>query len=232
MHLSRDFEMLVFGHSGFPIILFPTAKGRYYEYKDNGLINSVEHLLDSGVFKIYCPDGIDNDSWYNYSIHPADRVKTHNGYENVILYDVIAFAQHETGYTKVGLAGCNLGGYHAVNTALRHPDLVSVIISMSGSYDIRPFIFGYYDDNCYFNNPPDYLPRLDDAWYLDRIKSMEIILGCSEWDDSKDENYRLSNIFKEKGIPHWLDVRPQSKNEWETWKQMFPLYLDKIRSEF
>ncbi|MEW6653016.1 MAG: esterase, partial [Bacteroidota bacterium] len=71
-YLSRDFEMLVFGHTGFPVILFPTSKGKYYENKDNGLIDSAAHLIENGKIKIYCPDGIDAMSWYNYIIHPAD----------------------------------------------------------------------------------------------------------------------------------------------------------------
>jgi esterase/lipase superfamily enzyme len=223
--------MLVFGHSGFPIILFPTAKGHYYECKDCGLIHSVEYLLNAGIFKIYCPDGVDNDSWFNYSIHPADRVKTHNGYENVLLYDVIAFAQHETGVERVALAGCDLGGYHAVNTAFRHPEMVSKIISMSGSFDIKPFIFGYYDDNCYFNNPPDYLPGLNDPWYLDKIKSMDIILGTGEWDESLIENLCLANILNEKQIPYRLDIRNQSRHDWDSWRQMFPYYLELIKNK-
>src|SRR5689334_14042514 len=34
-HLSRDFEMLVFGNGcGVPLVLFPTSFGRYYQNKD------------------------------------------------------------------------------------------------------------------------------------------------------------------------------------------------------
>src|SRR3954465_2880212 len=40
-HLSREFDMLVFGHAGFPVILFPTSLGRYYQNKDFGLVGSV-----------------------------------------------------------------------------------------------------------------------------------------------------------------------------------------------
>ena len=38
-HLSRDFEMLVFGDGrGLPLILFPTSYGRFYQNKEFGLI--------------------------------------------------------------------------------------------------------------------------------------------------------------------------------------------------
>ncbi|MCX6151852.1 MAG: esterase [Ignavibacteriales bacterium] len=223
--------MLVFGYGGFPVILFPSAKGRYYQNKDFGLIDSISLLIDAGVFKIYCPDGIDSDSWFNHSIHPSDRVKTHNGYENLILYDVIAFAEHETGYKKVLLAGCGFGGYHAANIAFRHPDLVNSLVCIGSSFDIKQFIFGYYDENCYFNNPPDYLPNLNDPWNLDKIKNMEIILGTGEWDENLNENYRLSGILKEKEIPHWLDVRLQTGGDWHWWKQMFLFYLERMKEK-
>jgi len=230
MYLSRDFEMLVFGCDGFPIVLFPPEKGRYFTNKDFGLINSASKLLDSGKIKIYCPDGIDTDSWYNYSIHPSDRIKTHNGYENLILYDVIDFAKHETGLSKVGLAGCGFGAYHALNTAMRHPDLVSSLILLGGFYNIRQFIFGFYNDNAYFNSPLDYLPGLDDSWYLDRIKKMEIIIGTGENDFYLDENKQLSNILNSKQINHWLDVRPNTGHDWNWWREIFPLYLNHLLS--
>ena len=136
-YLEREFEMLVFGHNGYPVILFPTSKGRYYENKDCGLIDSVAYLLDLGKFKIYCPDGVDSSSWYNYSIHPANRVKTHIAYEKLILNDVIKFVKHETEREKVGVAGCSFGAYHAANLGFRHPDIVDNIICMGGSFNIK-----------------------------------------------------------------------------------------------
>lgn len=227
-YLSRDFEMLVFGHTGFPVILFPTSKGKYYENKDNGLIDSAAHLIENGKIKIFCPDGIDAMSWYNYIIHPADRVKTHLAYERVILNDVIEFAKFETNADKVCVAGCSFGGYHAANLAFRHPEKVKYLFSMGGSFDIKEFIYGYYDDDCYFNNPSDYLPNLNDEWYLDHIKRMEIILGSGQWDICLDENRRLSAILTSKGIEHSFDIRPGAGHDWNSWKEMFAQYLSHI----
>ena len=222
--------MLVFGHDGYPVILFPTSQAHYYENKDFGLIGSVSHLIDAGKVKIYCPDSIDSESWYNYSIHPADRVKTHIGYENVILHDVIEFAKHETGHEKVGVGGCSFGAYHAANLAFRHPDLVGYLFCMGGAYDIKQFIMGYYDDNCYFNNPPDYLPNMNDEWYIERYRQMGIVLGTGEHDICLEENKRLSGILNSKGIQHWLDIRPGADHEWNWWRKMFPDYLVQIKT--
>lgn len=227
-YLNREFEMLVFGNSGFPVIVFPTSGGRYFEAKDRGLIHSARNLINSGRIKIYCPDSINKDSWYNNSIHPADRVKTHIAYENLILNDVLEFSFHDTGFNQAAVSGCSFGGYHSANLAFRHPDKISYLFTMGGAYDIKRFIHGYYDDNCYFNNPPDYLPNLTDRWYLDRIRNMGIILGTGEYDFCMNENKKLSDVLNRKQVSHWLDIRKGNGHDWKWWKEMFPEYLSKI----
>ena len=228
-HLSREFEMLVFGHAGYPVIIFPTSLGRYYQNKDFHLIDSVAPLVEAGHVRIYCPDGIDSESWYNQSIHPADRVKTHMGYENVILHDVVDAARRDTSRPKVCVAGASFGGYHALNFALRHPDVAGYCISMSGSFDIKPFLDGYYDDNCYFNNPVDYMPNLSDDRILGEIRTMGIILGTGDWDQCRDRNLTMSGILGGKGIPHFLDDRKWCGHDWNFWRDMFPSYLAQVR---
>ena len=197
--------MLTFGQAGFPVIVFPTSRARYYQAKDFGLINAAAYLIDTGKVKIYCPDSLDNESWYNKSIHPADRVKTQIAYEEVILNDVIEYAFQDTGFDKVGY-----------------------LFSMGGASNIKRFLDGYFDDNCYFNNPPDYLTNLSDNKILDKIKKIGIVLGTGDYDICLDENKVLSEILNRKDIPHWLDVRKNTGHDWNWWKEMFVEYLNKI----
>ncbi len=157
-NLSGEIELLIYGHSGCPVLLFPTSKGRYYETKDFGLIASVQHLIEEGKVKIYCPDSIDAQSWYNQSISPADRAKNHSWYDKMLVEELFPLAVNETGYTKVVTAGCSFGGYHAANFAFRHPALVSRMFSMSGTFDISQQVAGFYDNDVYYNNPVDFLP--------------------------------------------------------------------------
>jgi esterase/lipase superfamily enzyme len=229
-HLNREFEMLTFGHGGYPVIIFPTSLGRYFQNKDFHLIDSVAHFVDAGRFKIYCPDGIDERSWYNKSIHPADRVRTHLAYENVILHDLVPHACRETGRDRVCVAGASFGGYHAANFAFRHPDKVGYMISLSGSFDIKSFLDGYYDENCYFNNPVDYLPSLTDPVQLAQIRQMGIVLGTGDRDNCRDRNLALSSILHSRGIPHFLDDRKWCGHDWNYWRDMLPQYLDLIKA--
>ena len=73
-HLSRDFEMLVFGDGGgLPLVLFPTvfrpAYARTRIFGSDRRLRS--DYVDAGKVTIYCPDSIDLDSFYNKDIHPA-----------------------------------------------------------------------------------------------------------------------------------------------------------------
>ncbi len=216
--------MLVFGHAGYPVIFFPTTKGRYYESKDFHLIDAVKWFLDEGLIKIYCPDSMDALTWYNRGIHPADRVKNHIWYDKFIMDEIVNPIRHHHGYAKVAMAGASFGGFHALNFAFRHPEAVSHLFSMSGAYDVRSFMDGYYDENVYFNNPVDYLPgnQHPDLW------AMKIVLGAGEWDICLDANRHMSHLLHQKGIQHWFDVRRWAKHDWPIWRQMFPHYLSLI----
>lgn len=223
-NLSADFEMLTFGHGGYPIVLFPTSKGRYYENKDFKLIESARHLIDEGKVKIYCPDGIDALSWYNKSIHPADRVKNHIWYDKMLLEEVAPRARHETGFDKIITAGCSFGGYHAANFAFRHPWQVSHLFSMSGAFDLRGQMDGFYNGDFYYNNPIDFLPNDQSAALWD----MKVVLGAADRDICRQDNERLSEILSRKGMNHWLDIRQNADHDWIIWRQMFPEYLGQL----
>jgi esterase/lipase superfamily enzyme len=224
-NLNIDLEMLVFGERGFPVILFPTTKGRFYQNRDCGLIDSVKWFIDEGLVKIYCPDTIDDLSWYNEGIHPADRARNYAWYDKMLVDELAPWAMHETGVNKVAVAGCSFGGYHAANFAFKHPEMVAHLFSMSGAFDIKMFTDGFYNDDIFYNNPVDYLPGSNKP----ELWEMNIILGTSEHDICKDYNTGMSAILNQKNINHWLDVRPLANHDWPIWKEMFPHYLSTIK---
>jgi esterase/lipase superfamily enzyme len=120
-HLNRECEMLVFGDAGMPLILFPTSKGRYYQNKDQGMLEVASRFIEEGKVRIYCPDSIDELSWYNESIPPTARAYNQTCYDMMVLEEIALPAQRETGVPRVATAGCSFGGYHALNFAFRHP---------------------------------------------------------------------------------------------------------------
>lgn len=229
-YIGQEFEMLVFGTAGIPVVLFPPEKERYFSAKDNGLISSAANLLEQELIKIYCPDSFDSESWFNFSEKPQERVKGYLNFEQLVIHDVVGFAKYETEQFRVILAGAGFGGYHALNFALKHPDMASGLISLSGYYDIKQFIYGYYDDECYFNNPPNYLPGLTDSWYVDNLKKMKILFGCSSSDLALGENKFISSLLDSKGITNKLEVDHTTEG-WELWRNLLPRFISTILKE-
>jgi esterase/lipase superfamily enzyme len=222
--LGKDIEMLVYGHAGYPVIVFPSTMGRYYESKDFKLIDSAKWFLEQGLIQIYAIDSIDKDSWYNKSIHPADRVRNHIWYDKFIMDELVNSIRHEKGIAKVCVAGASFGGFHAANFAFRHPEAVSHMFSMSGAFSVNSFLDGYHDENVYFNNPVDYMPGNNNP----ALWQMKIVLGVGEWDICLDANNRMHSILNSKGIEHWYDVRKWAEHDWPLWRDMFPHYLSLI----
>ncbi len=46
--LGRSMEMLLFGHAGIPVLVFPTSRGRFYEFEDHGMVHAVRHKIEQG----------------------------------------------------------------------------------------------------------------------------------------------------------------------------------------
>lgn len=224
-HLNRDVEMLVFGHGGYPVVVFPTSKGSFHENKDMGLIGSAHWYLEQGMIQIYCPESNDSQSFYNKSIHPHDRIQNHVAYDKMICHELVERIRLNTSAAKVALAGCSFGGYHAANFAFRHPGYVSHLFSMSGVFDIRDFMDGYQQDDIYYNCPLEYLHGLNDG----ELWNMGIVLGTSNWDICFDANLKLHEVLKSKNVSHWLDVRQDRQHDWPLWREMFPHYLSLIK---
>ena len=224
--LERQMELLVFGHGGTPVLVFPTSRGRFFEYEDSGMIGALSHQIENGVNQIFCPDGVDDESWYNYDAHPGYRLYRHTQYEAYILNEVIPLIRAINSNNYLIATGCSFGAYHAANLAFRHPDLVDKLICLSGGYDVHQHIHGYYNDTAYFNSPFDYLQSLSDDWYLEKMRQMKIILATSNWDICLHDNLRLSQILNSKDINHWFDVWGDGvKHDWPWWREMIQKYI-------
>jgi esterase/lipase superfamily enzyme len=224
-NLSREIEMLVFGHSGQPVILFPTSMGSFHQNKDMGLIESARWYIEQGLIQIFCPDSIDKNSFYNTNIYPIHRISNHVLYHKMIYYEIVEKVKNNTASGKVVVAGCSFGGYHAANFAFKHPGYVSHLFSMGGAFNIKSFMDGFYNDDVFHNNPEDYLQGIEDY----ELWNMDIALGTSNWDICYNANLKLSKILNNKNMSHWLDIREDREHDWPVWKEMFPNYLSRIQ---
>ena len=219
--LDRNMELLVYGHSGLPMLVFPTAAGRSSDYEDHGMIRQMASKLENGELQVFCIDGVDQESWLNQSIQPYARPLRHLAYEGYVLYEVLPLIHGLATSGQLRATGCGFGGYHALNFALKHPDVATDCVAMSGCYDLKRYMNGHYDDNVYFNCPVDYVPNLNDPWFLDRYRTMRIVLAAGDQDRCRDDTSRMAGIFYEKGISHMLDIwTGGERDDWPLWQRM------------
>ena len=180
--LGRDMEMLVFGHAGARVLAFPTSKGKYYEWEDRGMIETLADPINRGWLQVYCVDSVDEDSWYARWKWAGDRAWRQVQYDNYLLYEVLPLSRRNPNPFLI-TTGASFGAYHAVNFAFRHPEVVGRVLAMNGIYDIRGWTDGHSDDNVYFNNPMEYVRHEHDPGRLALLKRMDIILTTSENED-------------------------------------------------
>lgn len=206
-YLQRDMELLIFGHSGDPVLFFPTRTARFYDYEDWGVIDALEDKISNGLIQVYCVDSVDDESFYCKTISPAERILRHNKFENYMLYEVMPFAKQRNNNARFISAGCSLGAYHAVNIAFRHPQLFKKVIGMSGRYDLthkmnffEDLFEGYWDENIYFNMPGQYIPNMYCENQIAALRKLEIILVIGIEDAFLENNLELSKSLTHKDI--------------------------------
>jgi len=225
--LGREMELLLFGHGGHPILVFPTSMGTFFEYEDRGMVEALRWQLDGGQIMLFCVDGIDKESWYCKWAHPSGRVTRHMQYDDYVVNEVVPLMRTRSGHGRVAVTGASFGGYHCTNFALKHPDVVDACVSMSGAFDIHNFLDGYYDQNAYFNCPVDFLPNMSDPWFLEKYRhDIRWVFGAGEHDICLGETRRMSDIFHSKGIPHWFDFWGLGAiHDWPLWQLMAKKYF-------
>lgn len=220
--LERDMELLVFGHAGTPILAFPSSKGRFFEWESFGMVEALSHQLENGHNRLYCVDSVDAESFYNYSVDPYVRIVRHRQYEGYVMEEVLPLISD----SFVIAAGASFGAYHAANMVFKHPWRFGKLIALSGAYDIRSFLYGFYDENVYFNNPIDYLSNLGDHGTLDAIRQNHIVLTAGEYDPSLGSTLHLSGILRDKGVSHHLEiVEGAFGHDWPWWRQQIGRHI-------
>jgi esterase/lipase superfamily enzyme len=223
--VERDMELLVFGHGGARVLVFPSSFGRFYEWENQGMIAALGGRLERGDFQLFCMDGIDTETWYARDRSPAERLRRYEQYGEYVLGEVLPFSAGHNDNPFVVVTGTSLGAYHAVNFAFRHPEEVNRVLGMSGKYDIRGFLNGYYSDAVYFNNPCDYLGNEHDPDRLAALRRLDVILATGRDDPNRASSEYLSGILWGKGVWHALQLWDGWAHDWPYWQKMVQLYI-------
>jgi esterase/lipase superfamily enzyme len=223
--LGRDMELLIFGHAGARVLVFPTSQGRFYEWEDRGMTAALGEHLERGWIQLCCVDSVDAESWYARWRHPAERAWRQEQYDRYLLTEVLPLTWDINRNPFVITTGTSFGAYHAANFAFRHPEWVGRMIGLSGLYDIRRFADGYHDNNVYLNNPVDFLRGEHEPRRLDALRRLDIILVTGQDDAFRHQNEELSGVLWGKEIWHALRIWDGWAHDWPWWQRMIRQYI-------
>ncbi len=225
-------ELLIFGHAGAKVLVFPTREGRFFDYENWGLVGALASAIDAGSLQLFCVDSLDSESLYCGWRIPAHRIQRHKEYERYILDEVIPLMRSRQSDPFLVAHGCSIGAYHAVTIALRHPGVFRKVVGLSGRYDltraVHPFtdLFdGYYDHEIYLHTPNHFLPDLHDDHLLELLRNTQFAIAVGNDDPFRKSTVELSRILKSKGIEHQLAVWEGEAHRPRYWRKMVQLYL-------
>jgi esterase/lipase superfamily enzyme len=230
-------ELLVFGHGGARVLVFPTRAGRFYDYENWCLVTAINDCIEAGTLQLFCVDSVDSESLYCEQRPPQRRIDRHRQYESYIVEEVVPFTAWRNSDPELVTHGCSIGAYHAANIALRHPELFRKVVAFSGRYDLtrpagvfRDLFCGYYDQDIYFHTPTHFLPGLSEDSTLAHLRRLDITLTVGEHDPFRESTCELSRILHDKAIPHQLLIWQGEAHCAHHWRQMARLYLNGRRS--
>ncbi|MFB3057638.1 MAG: esterase, partial [Ignavibacteriaceae bacterium] len=76
-NLNKDMEIVIYGHYGYALLMFPTAAADYLEYERFLLIDAITPFINEGKLKAFSINSINNESWLNRNMHPSHKAIRH-----------------------------------------------------------------------------------------------------------------------------------------------------------
>ncbi len=233
-NLKKEIELKIYGDGGESVLVFPCASGRFFDFENSGGVKSLQHFVDEKRLMLFTVDSFDASSWDNLAISAGERAKNHQLFEKYIIEEVLPFIKKKNGKGKIYTTGASMGGYHALNFYLKHPEKLAGTVALSGIYSAYQLAGDYMDDNVYFNSPISYLSNLTDAKILSAYSKGKIIVcvGQGSWEDKMlVDSLALKDIFKQKKIDAWVDIWGLDVNhDWPWWHKQWPYFFSKILS--
>jgi esterase/lipase superfamily enzyme len=229
----EDIHVRVYGHFGQPILVFPTSGGDEREYEGQGMFDALGHHMQAGRVKFFCVNSVNNDSWYNKAIHPADRARFQVAYDSAIANESASL--HRASLQRSGIAitttGASFGAYHAANTLFKHPTQGAPLPRPFGR--LRPaLLHGRALRRQLLLQQSRRLPReserLEHSPVPPSVRHPPRYRQAARYEDSGPTR-RLAVHHRARGIPHHLDDwREQGGHDWPYWKHQMDVYISKL----
>jgi esterase/lipase superfamily enzyme len=232
--LAQEVQVVRWGESGAPVLVFPTAGGDAEEVERHRMITALAPLIESGRLQVFSCDSVPGRCWVSEE-YPAGHCSwVQNRFDEFLNQELAPYIRHLAegrGLNGQGIvsAGASLGAFFALASVCRHPETFGRAICLSGKYDLEEFLDGESMTlDFYYSSPLHFLPRLDDEGHLARLRGCHVRLvnGRGAW-ERPEYARRVASVLESKGVPHALDDwGPRWDHDWPSWRRALPHYLD------
>lgn len=229
--LGHPMEILVYGTTGKPLVVFPSQEGRFFDYENFGMIDTIAPFIHQGKIQVYCIDSIDHETWFSHNT-PDLKAQRADEYDRAVCEDIIPHILAD-GHEGAGLIahGCSFGAYHTANFALRHPEFFDSGIALSGCYDINFAMAGNSCEGSDRHNPFVYSAKPFSSEKIELFKKNLLIIcsGQGAWEEWTGEAIQMCSNLHNQNIPALLDLWGFDVNhDWPWWKKMVIYFLEKF----
>jgi enterochelin esterase-like enzyme len=231
--LQRTESMLVYlppgytaAGSRYPLIMFlHGVPGRPADFVRHGFVSRLDALVAArsvAPFVAAFPAGSDrpedDNEWADSAHEPGER------WETYLAVDVVNFVQgHYRVSGRRAIAGMSMGGFGAMNVALRHRRRFVAVAAWSGYFNANtPGVHdpGTAEGNAY--SPAYYVPRMRPplrSWH----PALRFYAGSR--DRFAGENTTFDRELTRLGVSHSFRVVSGAGHDWELWIGQLPVEL-------
>lgn len=169
---NRDFDLVVYGSKGQPVIAFPEADASCVCWENNGMVAALADLIEAGTIQLFCVDSLDDESWHATGALDEYRRQNLADWFDFIEHELLAFVgTTSTSRRRPLLVGAGMGAMNITVALLRKPAAYAGLLALSGTYDVRALVGDWAVPEWLAFSPVDLVANLDPA--SDVVKALK-----------------------------------------------------------
>ena len=193
----------------------------------------LKDLANKHGFILVCPDG-EKTSWYLDS--PIDSSMQYETYIiDELVPEVDSRYRTQKSNLRRAITGLSMGGHGALFLSMRNPEVFSVVGSMSGGVDLRPF-----PENWDLPLRLGTIKERPQNWEQHSVVAIaekaeqlpyHIIFDCGTEDFFIEVNRNLESVLKSRGASYEYSERKGAHN-WPYWRESIVYHLEFFEEVF
>ena len=86
--LDREMEFKVYGNRGKVCFAFPPQDGKFFDFENFGMVESIRPWIEDGRIMLVTPDSVDAESWSAKNDSPRHRIEMQERYFRYITLEL------------------------------------------------------------------------------------------------------------------------------------------------